>query len=72
MDAPIGAGADRARTIRNAVAGVSVAGLLVPEAIAYAGIAGLAPQHAVVASVVGLLAYACIGSSRYAVVTPTA
>ena len=55
----------------NVVAGLSVAGLLVPEAIAYAGIAGLAPQHAVVASVAGLLAYACIGSSQYAIVTPT-
>ena len=59
------------KPVRNFVAGVSVAGLLVPEAIAYAGIAGLAPQHAVVASVAGLLAYACIGSSRYAIVTPT-
>ena len=42
-----------------------------PKLFAYAGIAGLAPQHAVVASVAGLLADACIGSSRYAIVTPT-
>ncbi len=71
MDARVGAASDREKTVPNIVAGVSVAGLLVPEAIAYAGIAGLAPQHAVVASVAGLLAYACIGSSRYAIVTPT-
>lgn len=62
---------DRRSAVGNLVAGVSVAGLLVPEAIAYAGIAGVGPQHAVVASVAGLLAYACIGSSRYAIVTPT-
>ena len=71
MGAPAGGLADRGRLVGNVVAGLSVAGLLVPEAIAYAGIAGLAPQHAVVASVAGLLAYACIGSSRYAIVTPT-
>lgn len=71
MDAPARGAVDRGNTVHNVVAGVSVAGLLVPEAIAYAGIAGLAPQHAVVASVGGLLAYACIGSSRYAIVTPT-
>ena len=71
MGAPAGGATDRGRVVGSVVAGVSVAGLLVPEAIAYAGIAGLAPQHAVVASVAGLLAYACIGSSRYAIVTPT-
>ena len=59
------------RPVDDLVAGLSVAGLLVPEAIAYAGIAGVAPQHAVVASVAGLLGYAAIGSSRFAVVTPT-
>jgi MFS superfamily sulfate permease-like transporter len=71
VGAPAEAAADRRSTAVNVVAGISVAGLLVPEAIAYAGIAGLAPQHALVASVAGLLAYACIGSSRYAIVTPT-
>ncbi len=55
----------------NLIAGLSVAGLLIPEAIAYAGIAGLPPQHAVVASVAGLLAYAACGRSRYAIVAPT-
>ena len=71
MDAPARVTTDRSGPIGNLVAGVSVAGLLIPEAIAYAGIAGVAPQHAVVASVAGLLAYACAGSSRYAIVTPT-
>ena len=55
----------------NLAAGVSVAGLLIPEAIAYAGIAGLAPVHALIASVLGLAAYACVGHSRFAIVAPT-
>ena len=56
---------------RSLVAGLSVAGLLIPEAIAYAGIAGLAPEHALVASVAGLVAHACVGGIRYAIVSPT-
>ena len=52
-------------------AGLSVAGLLLPEAVAYAGIAGLPPQRAVVAAVAGCLAYAVLGRSRFAVVSPT-
>lgn len=53
------------------IAGVSVAGLLLPEAVAYAGIAGLPPQRAVFATIAGCLAYAIIGRSRYAIVSPT-
>jgi MFS superfamily sulfate permease-like transporter len=52
-------------------AGVSVAGLLLPSAIAYAAIAGLSPDHAIVATVVGLLVYAFAGGSRFAMVAPT-
>ena len=55
----------------NLLAGLSVAGLLIPEAIAYAGIAGLPPLHALIASVTGVVAYACVGRSRFAIVTPT-
>ncbi len=54
------------------VAGLSVAGLLLPEAIAYASIAGLAPQHGVFAAIAGLLVYALAGRSRFAIVAPTA
>ena len=57
--------------MRDVVAGLSVAGLLLPEAVAYAGIAGLAPQHAVIAAIVGCLAYCAIGRSRFAIVSPT-
>lgn len=53
------------------VAGVSVAGLLLPEAVAYAAIAGLPPGRAIAAGVAGCLAYAAIGRSRFAIVSPT-
>jgi len=52
-------------------AGLCVAGLLVPEAVAYAGLAGLPGRHALTAAVVGLLAYALFGGSRFAIVAPT-
>jgi len=53
------------------VAGLAVAGLLVPEAVAYAGIAGLAPGRALIAGVIGGLVYALVGRSRFAVVSAT-
>lgn len=56
---------------RDALAGLAVAGLMVPEAVAYAGIAGLAPGRALIAGVVGGLAYAVLGRSRFAIVSPT-
>jgi MFS superfamily sulfate permease-like transporter len=57
--------------IRDTLAGVSVAGLLLPSAIAYAAIAGLSPDHAIVATIVGLSVYAIFGRSRFAMVAPT-
>ena len=53
------------------VAGVSMAGLLLPEAVAYAGIAGLPPQAGVLALFAGLLVYGLIGRSRFAIVSAT-
>jgi MFS superfamily sulfate permease-like transporter len=55
----------------NAIAGLSVAGLVLPESIAYASIAGLPPIHALLAALVGLLIYPLIGRSRFAIVSPT-
>lgn len=52
-------------------AGLAVAGLLIPEAIAYAAIAGLAPVHALVAAIIGMTVYAFAGQSRFAIVAPT-
>ena len=56
---------------KDAVAGLVVAGLLIPEAIAYASIAGLPASHAIIAALVGLSVYAALGNSRYAIVSPT-
>ena len=52
-------------------AGVCVAGLLLPEAVAYAGLARLPVVHALTAMMVGLAVYALLGGSRFAIVAPT-
>ncbi|OJA75766.1 hypothetical protein BGV72_19620 [Burkholderia ubonensis] len=56
---------------RDALAGVSIAGLLIPEAVAYAGLANLPPQAALIALLSGLVVYALTGSSRFAIVSST-
>ena len=53
------------------VAGVCVAGLLLPEAVAYAGLAHLPVTHALTATLCGLLLYALLGTSRFAIMSPT-
>src|SRR5579863_10562011 len=55
----------------DAVAGLSLAGLLLPEAVAYSGLANLPPQAGVIGLFAGLLCYAVFGRSRYAIVTAT-
>ncbi|HEX7783057.1 MAG TPA: SulP family inorganic anion transporter [Sphingobium sp.] len=55
----------------DVIAGLSIAGLMLPEAIAYAGIAGLPPQHAILAALAGALGYLLLGRSRFAIVSPT-
>lgn len=55
----------------DVLAGVSIAGLLLPEAVAYSGIAGLPPQAGVIALFVGLVCYGLLGRSRYAIVSAT-
>ena len=55
----------------DVLAGVSVAGVLLPEAVAYAGIAGVEPMHALLAAMVGLCIYPWLGTSRFAMVAPT-
>lgn len=57
--------------IADLVAGLSIAGLLLPEALAYSGIAGLPPQAGVIALFAGLLVYGLFGSSRFAIVSAT-
>jgi SulP family sulfate permease len=53
------------------VAGVALAGLLVPEGMAYAGIAGVPPQMGLYAAMVGMFVYAIFGTSRQLAVTST-
>ena len=57
--------------VADLIAGVSMAGLLLPEAVAYSGIAGMPPQAGVLALFAGLLVYGLIGRSRFAIVSAT-
>lgn len=68
---PVGSAASDAPWGAELLAGISVAGVLLPEAVAYAAIAGVEPMHALLATLVGLCLYPCFGSSRFAVVSPT-
>jgi len=61
----------RAARLGDLIAGVSIAGLLLPEAVAYASIANLPAQTGVIALFAGLICYALIGSSRFAIVSAT-
>lgn len=56
---------------RDLGAGLCVAGLLIPEAVAYAGLAHLPAVHALTATLIGLAIYAVFGGSRFAIVAPT-
>ncbi len=55
----------------DAVAGVTVWGLLIPEMIAYASLAGLPPQAGLYTLLASLLLYAVFGTSRQLVVAGT-
>ena len=56
---------------QDLVAGLSIAGLLLPEAVAYSSIGNLPPQAGVLALFAGLLCYGLLGSSRFAIVSAT-
>ncbi len=62
---------DRSWLSIDAIAGLTLWGLVVPEAMAYAGIAGLPPQAGLYTLVVALLIYALLGTSRHLVVQAT-
>ena len=55
----------------DAIAGLTVWGLIVPQAMAYAGVAGLPPQFGLYTLVVSLFLYALLGTSRHLVLQPT-
>ncbi|HXY84116.1 MAG TPA: SulP family inorganic anion transporter [Gaiellaceae bacterium] len=55
----------------DAIAGATLWGLLIPEMIAYAGLAGLPPQAGLYTLLASLAAYALFGTSRHLVVAGT-
>ena len=57
--------------VADVLAGVAVWAVVIPEGAAYAVLAGLTPQAALVAAPFGLLAYAVFGTSRWVVVGAT-
>jgi MFS superfamily sulfate permease-like transporter len=63
--------ATRALSAADLLAGLSIAGLLLPEAVAYSHLANLPPQAGVIALFAGLACYGLIGRSRFAIVSAT-
>ncbi|HEY4342210.1 MAG TPA: SulP family inorganic anion transporter [Steroidobacteraceae bacterium] len=55
----------------DVLAALSIAGLLLPEAVAYSGLANLPPQAGVIGLFAGLVCYGLLGSSRFAIVAAT-
>ncbi len=53
------------------LAALSIAGLLLPEAVAYSGLANLPPQAGVIGLFAGLICYGLVGRSRFAIVSAT-
>lgn len=62
----------RANFVDDLMAGIIVAILLVPQSMAYAMLAGLPPQFGLYASLLPLLIYSFLGSSRTLAVGPVA
>jgi MFS superfamily sulfate permease-like transporter len=61
----------RTSVFADLIGGISLTGLLVPEAVAYSSIAGLPIAFGITAAIAGPFAYALIGRSRLAVVSAT-
>jgi len=62
---------DRSWLPFDVIAGLTLWGLVVPESMAYAGIAGLPPQAGLYTLLAALLVYALFGTSRHLSVGPT-
>jgi high affinity sulfate transporter 1 len=62
---------DRTWLTVDIIAGLTLWGLVVPEAMAYAGIAGLPPEAGLYTLLAALLVYALLGTSRHLVVQAT-
>ncbi|HEY1214259.1 MAG TPA: SulP family inorganic anion transporter, partial [Bryobacteraceae bacterium] len=61
----------RAWILGDLAGGISLAGLLIPEAVAYSAIAGLPASFGITGAIVGPIVYAIFGRSRLAVVSAT-
>lgn len=57
--------------LQDVLAGLAIAGLLLPEAVAYSSIVALPPQAGVIALFAGLVCYGLFGTSRFAIVSAT-
>lgn len=62
---------NRAWLAADVIAGLTLWGLVVPEGMAYAGVAGLPPQMGLYTLLASLLVYAIFGTSRHLVVQAT-
>jgi high affinity sulfate transporter 1 len=63
---------DRSWLPSDLIAGTSVAAVAVPIAIAYSQLAGVPPVHGLYASILPLVAYALLGTSRQLILAPDA
>src|ERR1051325_8409862 len=61
---------DRANFPRDVVAGISVACVALPVGVAYAQLAGFGPEVGLYSSILPLVAYALLGTSRQLIVGP--
>ena len=62
---------DRSWLNADVIAGLTVWGLIVPQSMAFAGVAGLPPQFGLYTLVASLLLYAVLGTSRHLIVQST-
>lgn len=62
---------DRHNLTGDVVAGATVTAIVVPEGVAYAGLAGMPPEAALYAAPVALIAYAMLGRSRQMILGAT-
>ena len=60
----------RSNVARDLIAGISVAALLIPESMGYAGVAGVPPQVGLYAALAAAVAYAVFGGTSILVVGP--
>jgi len=71
MNAPL-SGYQKSWFPHDLLAGISVAAVAIPIAIAYSQLAGIPPVYGLYASLLPLVAYALLGSSRQLIVAPDA